>query len=50
MLILDRWEELGTGSDTVWIGVFRIAVFVGSVGVDADEGVLGGSSVATKLC
>ena len=50
VLIFDRWVELGTGSVAALIGVFRMVVLTGSVGVEADEGVLGGSPVATKLC
>ena len=50
VLMFDRWVELGTGSAAVLIGAFRIVVSIGSVGVEADEGVLGGSPVGTKLC
>ena len=48
--MFDRWVELGTGSVEALIGVFQMVVSIGSVGVEADEGVLGGSPVATKLC
>ena len=48
--MFDRWVELGTESAAALIGVFRIVVSTGSVGVEADEGVLGGSPVGTKLC
>ena len=50
VLILERCVELGTGSEAAFIGVFRMVASIGSVGVDADEGVLGGSPVATKVC
>ena len=50
MLMFERCVELGTGSVAALIGVFRISASTGSVGVEADEGVLGGSPVATKLC
>ena len=50
VLMFDRWVELGTGSAAALIGVFRIVVSTGSVGVEADEGVLGGSPVGTKFC
>ena len=48
--MFDRWVELGTGSVAVLIGVFLIVVLIGSVGVEADEGVSGGSPVAAKVC
>ena len=50
VLILDRWEALDTGIEAAFTGVFRMVTSVGSVGVDADEGVLGGSPAATKFC
>ena len=50
MLMLDRWLVLGTGSEVAFTGVFWMVVSIGSVGVDADEGVLGGSLDATKVC
>ena len=39
--MFDQCEVLGTGSEVAFIGVFRIVMSVGSVGVDADEGVVG---------
>ena len=48
--MFDRCVELGIGSVAVSTGVFRMVVSIGSVGVEADEGVLGGSPVATKFC
>ena len=50
VLIFDRWVELATGSEVVCIGAFWMVASIGSVGVDADEGVFGGSPVATKFC
>ena len=50
MLMFDRCAELGIGSAAVLTGVFRIVASTGSVGVEADEGVLGGSPAATKFC
>ena len=50
VLMLDRCEELDNGSVAVLTGVFRMVASIGSVGVKADEGVLGGSPVATKFC
>ena len=48
--MFDRCEELDIGSAAVLTGVFRMVASIGSVGVEADEGVLGGSPVATKFC
>ena len=48
--MLDRWDALGTGSVAVLTGVFRIVVSTGSVGVEADDGVAGGSPAGTKVC
>ena len=50
VLMFDRCEELAIGSVVVLTGVFRMVTSTGSVGVEADEGVLGGSPVATKFC
>ena len=50
VLMFDRCEELANGSVAVVTGVFRMVVLVGSTGVEADEGVSGGSPVATKFC
>ena len=50
VLMLDRWEALDTGSEVAFTGVFQMVASIGSVGVDADEGVLGGSPTATKFC
>ena len=50
VLILDRWVVLGTESEVVLTGVFWIVASSRSVGVEADEGVLGGSPVAMKVC
>ena len=48
--MLDRCKELGIGSVAVLTGVFRMVASIGSVGVEADEGVLGGSPAVTKFC
>ena len=48
--MFDRCEVLGIGSAVVLTGAFRMVTSSGSVGVEADEGVLGGSPVATKFC
>ena len=50
VLMFDRCVELGTGRVATLTRVFRIVLSTGSVGVEADEGVLGGSPVATKFC
>ena len=50
VLIFDRCVELGAGSIVVSTGVFRMTVSTGSVGIEAEEGVLGGSPAATKFC
>ena len=49
MLILDQCEELDTGMDAAWIGAFWIVESRGSVGIDADEGVFGGSPAGMKF-
>ena len=50
VLMFDRCEELDIGSAAILTGAFRMVTSVGSVGVEADEGVLGGSPVGTKFC
>ena len=49
MLILERWVELGSGTDVVCTGVFRISVLIGSVGVELEDADSGGSPAGTKF-